>query len=204
MNVKTIVNDQSLPDLGYVASELIKKFAKVNSLDFNLNIIYDFTIPELGCYYPETDSKSIYVNPKFCLDNDSSSIGSINDITLFGIILHEFAHYLTYMVYKNLIKDYKKEFPTDRLVTNEYCNNELEDEIAEAITLYIENPYLFKVIEPKFYKFFKNYFKSPAPSSSKHCQSLYTNFTSDMKKIIKDRWGFSWDCNLNKFTTEKL
>lgn len=202
MNIKTIVNDQSLPDLGYVAVELIKKFAAVNKLNFNLNVIYDFTIEEYGCYYPENDPKSIYVNPQRCLENGNNSIGYVDDTTLFGIIIHEFAHYMTYVVYKKLITDYKKQFPTERLVLGEYCNNDIEDEIAEAIVLYIENPYLFKMIEPKFYKFYKNYFKSPAPCSSKHCNALYMNFTSEMKKNIKTKWGFSWDYNLNKFVLE--
>lgn len=199
MQIRTLINEQALPELGFVASGLIKKFAKLNNLNFKLDIVYDYKLEDYGCYYPDDEPNKIFVNPSHCLENKEESIGYVDDKCLLGIILHEFAHFLMYRQYKSLITQYKLQFPTQRLVLNEYCNNCLEDEIADAMTLYFENPYLFSKIEPKYYNFFKKRFYSPSVNSTKFCYYFWDKFDSGMKKNILNKWGFTWDYATNKF-----
>jgi len=183
---------------------LIQMFRTKNKLNFDFAIAYDYNMEEYGCYYPGSKGQgknTVFVNPDLCLDRNNiedsdkkiSCEGYTWDVSLFGIIIHEFCHFLQFQVYKTIVKDFKKEFPTTRLYLNDYCNNELIDEMAEIMTLYIVNPYLLKLISLDHYKFLKLYFKSPIACSKEKCFVIYEGFPQDIKDELETKWNIVYN-----------
>lgn len=153
---------------------------------------------------------TIFINPDNCYslkeyneDNASPEnmfyIGYCCDNTIYGTVLHEFAHFLCFQVYKNLLDDYKKEFPNKRLYLNSYSNTEIDEEIANIISLYISNPYLLKLVSEKHFKFVKRYFKSPRSVSANTCYQIYQKFPIHVKNELKQKWGVIYNYEKKKF-----
>lgn len=188
------------------AIKLIEKLKSKNKIDFSLEIIYDYQLmednePIKGVYY--NDFK-IYVNPSECETDPTkySSCGYTNDLSLFGVTIHEFCHFLAEKIYPKMTSDYKKMFPTERFYLNDYSDYTLDDEIAEAMTLYITNPYLLKLISKDHWKFFRNYFLSPVPCTQKKFFAIYQTYHQIIKLDLQERWKISYNFEKNRF--EKL
>jgi hypothetical protein len=120
-------------------------------------------------------------------------------LTHFGVILHEFCHLLQYKVYPNIIESFLKEFPTERFYLNNYCNNEVVDELAEIMTLYLTNPYLLKRISRKHWLFCQKFFKSPIACSAQKCYNVYEMFPIMVKEHMKKHWKLTYDYNKQTF-----
>lgn len=190
---------------------IIEKFKTINNLNFNLEIVEDFHIPELGCVYPfnqpnnkkQPYSYKLYVNPNNCetsTDDSSHALGFIQDLSMFGVALHEFSHLICFNIYPDLIKQYETIFAVDRLVLNEYSNvGGSDEEIAEIIVLYLTNPYMLKLVSKKHYLFLKKYMKSPVPDTKKRCYIIYNSFPFKCKELLKSKFGIMWDINKKDF-----
>jgi hypothetical protein len=182
----------------YVALKLIERFSKINKVKIKIDVALDWNMPEAGIYYCQNKKykNKIFINPKNCgsiTDATDYYIGYSKDITIFGVILHEFSHFLCYQVYPTLINDYKKYFATERLYLNDYSNNEIRDEIAEIMTLYFTNPFLLKLISKKHIQFFKKYFKSISPCSYRHMLMMYQDYPIPVKEDMIKRWNIIFD-----------
>ncbi|MFW6311089.1 MAG: hypothetical protein ACOC1K_02515 [Nanoarchaeota archaeon] len=207
INDKISVNIQTPNEETMLAINFIEDFTQTNNLDFNLSITYDFSIQESGVYYPNLDGyqDTIFVNPNNCKninDEDNEYIfyhGYVTDITLFGIIIHEFTHFLQYKVYENIIEEYSKEFPTKRFYLNYYCNNDFIDELSEVMSLYITNPYLLKLISKDHWKFCKRFFKSSIACSCEKCYNIFKCFPIHVKEDLKENWGIVYNYNTDNF-----
>lgn len=189
-----------------IANSLIKKFKKKNDIDFDLSICLDYMIEEYGVYCPVEFPNYIIINPDLAIGiNDkeshlklSSYYGYINDYSLIANTLHEFSHFLCYQVYTTIIDDYEKEFPIDRLYLCDYSNENITEEIAEIIRLYILNPLLLKLIDKPVYDFVRRYFKSPSPVSHKHTLGIIDDFPIDIKTELIDKWKIVHDYGTKK------
>lgn len=219
-NIITVQVDTAMEDT-LVAISVIEKLLKKNKLTMDLIIGYDFKMEDRGCFYPQVRKNIIFINPTKCCSKkeinkqeminlklmDEEELifkepfypGSPSDLTLFGTTLHEFMHLLQFKVYKNIISEYTKRFPTERFYLNDYCNNEICDELAEIMTLYVTNPYLLKLISKKHYDFCKEFFKSPTSCNVQKCHCIYEGFPISVKEHLKHRWKLAYDENLKKF-----
>lgn len=191
---------------------IIEKLLIINKININVNIIYDFSLEECGVYFNDLTGQdcNIYVNPINCRTNDDVDNqkvderepycpGSTSDITLFGVTIHEFCHLIQYKVFPDMLKSYATQFPTERFYISQYCNNQVWDECAEIMTLYITNPYLLKLISKPHYDFCKKYFKSPVACSKIKCYNIYNGFPIPVKEYLKSHWGIVYDIEQKKF-----
>lgn len=197
-----------------VAMVLIERFLKTNNLKMNLSIAYDYESEECGVYRPFEKGQEyrIFVNPSICKTQEEVSKqnfeepfspGYCADVTLFGVTIHEFCHLLQYKICPTMIKDYGEAFPTERFNLNGYSNNEIHDELAEIMTLYITNPYLLWLISKTHYNFCKKYFKSPIACSEKRCAFIYKGWPASVKEHLKDKWGIVYNISTKKFVKVK-
>lgn len=189
---------------------LIERTLEKNNIKSKLSIAYDFDLDACGCYYPKEKSQAnrIFVNPSNCKTQEDIHAqnwiepfcpGSPCDMTLFSVTIHEFCHFLQYKVYPTIIKDFSKEFPTTRFYLNQYCNNEIKDELAEIMTLYLTNPYLLRLISKPHFNFCKKYLKSPVECSLKRCVTIYNGFPIPVKEHLEKHWKIVFDADKQKF-----
>jgi hypothetical protein len=187
-----------------VAMFVIDNVMSVNNLKMDISIAYDYDMEGLGMYFPNLKDQGyrVFVNPMNCktqddIDNNTwrepFCPGYTADLTLFGVTIHEFCHLLQYKAYPDIVIEYVKQFPTERFYLNDYSNNELFDELAELMTVYISNPYLLKLISKKHFNFCKSFFKSPMPCSLKKFRSIYNGFPIHVKEHMKKKWNLVYD-----------
>jgi len=192
------------------AMVIIERLLNKNNIKMNLLIAYDYESEEYGVYRPFEKGQEyrIFVNPSKCKTPDEVSKqdfeepfspGYCADVTLFGVTIHEFCHLLQYRVYPSIIKDYGEAFPIERFNLNEYSNNEIHDELAEIMTLYIVNPYLLQMLSKKHFNFCKKYFKSPVPCTSYRCDFIYKGWPASVKEHLKKKWGIAYNICTKKF-----
>lgn len=187
-----------------IANSLIRKFKVKNDIGFRLSICIDHLIDDYGIYKPDIPH-SIFVNPDLAINiNDIERKemkcyhGYVNDYSLLANTLHEFAHFLCHLIYKTILSDYEKTFPRNRLYLCEYSNENIDEEFAEIIRLYILNPYLLKMIDNSVYNFIKKYFKSPSPVTNRHSMKIVDDFPIDIKNELKEKWKIVHDYGVNK------
>lgn len=195
----------------FCACELIRRFADKNSMELNLEVAYDFTLEdECGCFYPQLDKDKIFINPfvsmeTYAIAKDKGMLmahGFTSDLSLFSIVIHEFAHLVCYRIHKGLVEEYMGEFPSsprDRLYLNDYCDHTLDDEVAESLTLYILNPLLLKLISKRHWKFYNSRFKSAVPCSHQQMLKIYKDFPVDAKLELYDKYGITYNVNTKQF-----
>lgn len=192
---------------------LIERLLKLNKIKMDLSIAYDFDTGDCGNFFPKSKIHAyrIFINPSNCkttadIDtqnwNEPFCPGYCADLTLFGVTIHEFCHLLQYRAFPTIIKAYRKEFPTERFYLNGYCNNEIRDELAEIMTLYIVNPYLLKLISEKHFEFCEKRFKSPVDCTIERCFFIFNGFPIPVKEHLKNHWKIVY--NMNKKQFEKV
>jgi hypothetical protein len=172
------------------AIELIERSKKINRFTYDLILHLDYrTDSEAGSYDPRKPNV-ITVNPFLC-SLDDATFSYLEDNTLFGIILHEFSHFLTMTYFVDFKKNYLEAFPEQRLLVTKYeaANEDYDEEMAEICSLQIRNPFLLKLISKNHYKFFKAWFKSPVMSSEKHFLFMYNKLPIDCKNRLRTKWG---------------
>lgn len=184
IKIKIIQEGDNLRDV----KKLISKFQIKNDIKYDITILLDWSSDDMGYFYFGETRKKIYVNPKNC-NFDKKSYGFTNDHTIMGTVTHEYSHCLDEIYgieskYEEYIKD------NDRLIINNYVKKSgLEEEVAELLSLYINNPYLFKLIDKKRYTWFKRMFKSPTPCSEKELLKRMSLWSPKVKKACWDKWG---------------
>jgi len=182
---------------------LIDKVLKKNKWKLDIDVHYDYHSEELG-YYVFNRAKQkycIYVNPNKCYNfNDENDYCPqyTEDNSIFTVLIHEFIHLLTFTVLPHLEKDYKHAFPTERFYVNDYASKNISDEIAELGVLYINNPYFLKLIAPKQWKWFSEYFKSAQPCSPQFFMLVYDNWPATIKQKCASDWLVVIDQEKNK------
>jgi hypothetical protein len=193
------------------AISLIEKTFRLNNIKQKLSITYDYEYKDSGMYYLnyKEHANRIFVNPLHTKSREEVHgandplepfcPGYVTDVTLFGITLHEFSHYLHCKIYPEMILDYTKEFPTERFYINSYAGNGVFDELAEIMTLYITNPYLLRLISKKHYNFCKRYFKSPVSCSKDRLRMIYNMYPVIVKEHLQKKWGIVYNVNTDEF-----
>jgi len=186
-----------------IALKLIQRFFVINKINRVLKLVYDFELDEQGTYWAG-DKNTIVINPDNCFnmrmydDEDDSKdnmffLHYLDDNSLMAGILHEFAHFICFQLFKSLLVDYKQEFPNNRLYLSSYSNSECDEELANVIQVYIANPFLLKLVSEDHYNFLKRYFKSPTPCSSKDCFNKYQKFPIHIKNHLKTKWEIEYN-----------
>jgi len=145
----------------YRGIELIDKFCELNRIkmprifiDLNMNSAY-------GMFYPKD---VIYINTKLCRPPvrtpgyDWSFPGYVQDLTPYGILAHEFGHYISDLLGKKFRKNFVNIKRIEENVT--FTDNRgLDEKMAEAARLFITNPDLLKRGRPYRYSLFRDYYE---------------------------------------------
>jgi hypothetical protein len=171
------------------AAKLIDRLKKINHLNFDIPINFDYNLKYAGEYL-QYEKNKILINPTLCGKSSSISCpGYTNDDSVFGTILHEFAHYLSMTYFKGFINKYEKTFKKPLTISLYHvCKNDVTEEIAELLMLYISNSYFLKLISKDHFNFFKGYFKSPTSCNKRRFIKIYNKFPDKTKQHIKNKW----------------
>jgi len=194
------------------AISIITAMLEKNNISLDLSIAYDYECEGLGMYIPNEKGQEsrIFVNPSKCktqletflIEDDCPEpycSGYTSDFTLFGVTIHEFCHLLQFKVFKDIIPEFGKAFPYDRLYLNDYSNNGYLDELAEIMSLYLTNPYLLNLISKPHFEFLKKFFKSPVSCSLSKSSEIFNRFPIHVKKDLEKRWGIVFNIDTEKF-----
>jgi len=166
------------------AIKLINRLVKYNAFDLHLEIILDYKLADMGCYYLDRPYK-IFINPDEC--TESNRLGFTDDPSVFGVAIHEFCHFLHHIRVKNILRLYKCEFP-EPFIINDNCLINREEELIEIMSLYITNPYLLNHINFKCHAFFKSQFNSPSPLSTSHFVKCYQTWNAKLQRRCRTKW----------------
>jgi hypothetical protein len=139
------------------AKSIIKSFCVLNNIKLPICKINN-DINYLGEYLIKSNkSNSIYINLNKCKKSTKLNTSAlIKDKTISGVLIHEFAHYLHYVYFYNLLN---KKFKNLKEPLIHYFEIDIEEDIAESIRLFITNPTLLKEGRPKRYKILNDLFK---------------------------------------------
>ncbi len=178
------------PEQIRVAMELIEKVKRINSMNFDLTLQLDYTLSEAAGIYFLKEPNCIKINPFLC-DDCGGTFAYLEDNTMFGVIMHEFSHFLTMTYFVDFKKAYLEAFPEQRLLITKYeaANIDYEEEEAEICGLFLRQPYLLKLVSKEHYKFFRAWFKSPIPCTQSTFIYTYNRLPIDLKNRLKTKWG---------------
>jgi hypothetical protein len=182
------VEISSLPNQISIAVELIQKLIKKNKLNFDFTIKLDYLLPKAG-EWDRDNPYELKINPFICLEKITYTY--TEDYTMFGSIMHEFAHFITLHYFRKFVRDYTKTFPEERLLITGYeqANEEIPEEIAELVSLFIRNPLLLKLISKKHFDYINSWFKSPVPHSFNRFIFMYNQMPVKYKNILYKKYG---------------
>jgi hypothetical protein len=171
-----------------IAISLIETIKKKNKFTYDLTLELDYHLKDAGVYdsnYPN----AIRINPWIC--DEKTSYTYTEDNTIFGVIMHEFSHFLSMTYFVDFQKSYLEAFPENRFLITTYdaANEDYDEEIAEIMSLYIRNPYLLKVISEAHYKFMSSWFISPVACTVKRFIYMYNQMPVDLKNKLRTKWG---------------
>jgi hypothetical protein len=201
------------PEEIVVACRIIQKFITINNIKLRNDLVIkiDFSLPSeyCGLYFYKKDEFSIYIDPQNCttaenyeyglVDKEYSYFGYACDLTMIGVTLHEFSHFLAHQVFKDIFSEYKKKFPTKRIFLNHYSSTDAEEELTEVMRLYIHNPIFLRLIDRDVYRFVRKWFKSPSPCSDKQFYKFYKDYPEAIKTHLKDKWKIVYNIQTKKF-----
>ena len=116
-------------------------------------------------YYPlgVDDWETMYVNLKKCeLSTNRNRPGHVKDVTVTGVVMHEFGHMLHHRsyirgqgyLYAQLNRRFK-QLRREPLI--HFYGMEIEEDIAESIRMFILNPRLLEKGRPKRFAILKDY-----------------------------------------------
>jgi len=164
---------------------IIEKFKKVNGIDFELEIKLDFDDPNLGYlwYSDQKKVKVIYINPLRCTNLKKNNLyGYPKDNSICSTISHEFGHFLDLKL--KLLEPYNtEEFTNKKLILTKYAREDLKEELADLIAVYLINPYCIKLLDKERYDWLRTKFKSPSPCGLKTFMNYYNVWPG-----TKQRW----------------
>jgi len=176
-----------------IAISLIETIKKKNKFTYDLTLLLDYNLKYegqiLSGLYLSTEPNCIRLNPSAC--DDKASFTYTEDDTMFGVIIHEFSHFLSMTYFVDFQKDYLEAFPENRFLVTTYdaANEDYDEEIAEIMSLYIRNPFLLKQISEQHYIFFKSWFTSPTSCTIRQFMIAYNKMPVDLKNELRTKWG---------------
>lgn len=181
------------------AIKLIEKFRAINNMNFNIHILYDYSMIDNHGFYEydgkKTKTSKIYINPSNCYIETLESrqrVGFIEDYTIYSTILHEFGHFLDFKF--DISSDYDSQnFQPINL--GAYAKTDIVEEFAELVVLYLVNPYFLKIIDKDRFKFLKKRFKSPSPCTKCRFMKLYNKWHENAKMECYKDFGISVENN---------
>lgn len=164
------------------AKDIIKKFNELNNISFRYNIKINYKLDCSGLYN-NWNPRQININPKICFRKiskltDTCAHGYVNSYKMSDVILHEYGHMLDERQ-KNIY--YKALLKLPKIWINPNCDIRSE-ELIELFVLYINNPYLLKLISPIHYKLQKSQFVSPTPCTKPQFIKVWNTWNSSVKK----------------------
>ncbi len=177
------------------AFKFIEKVKEYNDFSFidNLELVLDYSLDEAGYYlFSNLDRKNLkkkiklFVNPDCCMKTILT--GYSEDDSLVAAIVHEFCHFLDNKL--KISQRYEKTFDTN-LHLNIYSKENLLEELAEVMYLYITNPYLLKHISKERYEFLATFFVSPTECSARKFVSIWKKWPRQVKKKCRLKWGIT-------------
>jgi len=202
-NVK--VDVANIDDRLLSAIALIKKFIKINNIYIKpITVCIDMNDRDnCGYYsYANKDKYNLYINPLMCEDVDQKNGDhypySYNDLSMFGVTIHEFCHLISNVVFVDMQKEFNEKFATRRLFLNNNSTRSADEEWCEAAVVYITNPHLLKLISKDHWSFFKSHFKSPIACTRSRFEKIYDEFPWKVKDILQSRWGIIINSKTNK------
>jgi hypothetical protein len=140
--------------------ELIERFSEENGIKVPEVFIDSSKKQVYGLFYP---NNVIHVNMKLCRPPvkvpgyDWTFPGYIQDLTPYGILAHEFGHYISDI----LGKEFRKNFVNIRKIEENVTATDergLDEKMAEAARLFITNPDLLKKGRPYRYEIFSRHY----------------------------------------------
>ena len=172
-----------------IAFELIEKIKKDNGFTYDLTLQLDYSMPEDSGVYNVKFPNVLKINPYLCTTAETFSY--LEDNTIFGVIMHEFGHFLSLTYFVDFMKNYLEAFPEKRLLVTRYeaANEDYEEEAGEIISLFCRNPFLLKTISEDHYKFLSSWFKSPVPCTAKKFIWMFNRLPIDCKNKLRTKWG---------------
>lgn len=153
--------DEKKDELLLRGIELIERFSEVNKIKMP-HVFVDTTIRSAyGLFYPKN---IIHVNLKACRPPvkvpgyDWTFPGYVQDLTPYGILAHEFGHYISDI----LGKSFRKNFVNIKRIEENVTSSDdrgLDEKMAEAARLFITNPDLLKRGRPIRYEIFSKFYE---------------------------------------------
>lgn len=145
--------------------ELVQEFAMLNKIPHpNIFIYHDIND---GFYGYIHYGNVIRINMKLCRaavktpGYDWTFPGSVNDLTPYGILAHEFGHYISDYISENVDTEFRKNFSRLKKHENNVTymdDKDVDERMAEAARLFLTNPDLLKRARPKRYGFFAEHY----------------------------------------------
>jgi hypothetical protein len=153
--------EETKEELLYKGIELIERFSEDNGIKMpKIFVVGPSRISAYGLFYP---NDIIHVNMKLCRPPvkvpgyDWTFPGYIQDLTPYGILAHEFGHYISDM----LGKKFRKNFVNIRKIEENVTSTDdrgLDEKMAEAARLFITNPDLLRIGRPYRYEIFSRHY----------------------------------------------
>lgn len=160
---------------------LLERFKNINSVSFRLDIKIDFSEPDLGRLNYDPKDRVIYVNPSKCENKDFNDLlGHPADCSVYSTLVHELSHFID-QKYKLGTEYYLKNWGLKRLIVTNYSKEDIREELADILTIYLTNPYYLKLIDKERYCWLKSKFKSPTPCGYQTFLKLYNRWPKKLQ-----------------------
>ena len=150
--------EESKDDLLYKGIELIEKFSEANGIKMPKVFIDSSTVKAYGLFYP---NNVIHINMKLCRPPvkvpgyDWTFPGYIQDLTPYGILAHEFGHYISDILGKKFRKNFVNIKKIEENVTAT-DDRGLDEKMAEAARLFITNPRRYEIFSSHYQPVVRN------------------------------------------------
>lgn len=164
-----------------IGRQIIDTFCSINNIMKPLTVISD-KINHLG-YYAFDTPDTVFINLKKCnRTTRRNHPGMVYESTIIGTMLHEFGHYIHFTHYTELTKRWKH-------VKNEpfihYYENDIIEDIAENIRMFIAYPESIQQGRPKHNKILKKIFNTDMCYIPDHIRQLYD---ITYEKVDMSKW----------------
>lgn len=165
-----------------LAHKMVTKIQKLNNIEEDIEIVFDFDTKDAGYYY--SNDYKLYINPfkrlDYCYGHPSG-----HDIR--NIIFHEYGHYLDGKF--NIAKPYRSYVrKKGHLYLCDHSKKNIGEEIAEIISLYISNPLLLKMMDKERFEFYQSYIKIPK-SFLKDPYIIQLGWSKHFDKLLKKNFN---------------
>jgi hypothetical protein len=156
------IGTETKEQLLYRGLELMESFCDLNKIRMPNVFINSGLGPNYyGMFYYRN---TIHVNMKLCRPAvkvpgyDWTFPGYVQDLSPYGILAHEFGHYISDRLGKSFRKNFVNIKKIEENVTSS-DNRGLDEKMAEAARLFITNPDLLRKGRPHRYEIFKRHYE---------------------------------------------